>query len=104
MASPRRVRRLDTVGTCRGIIDGSVRAFVGLGGNFLRAVPETEAMEAAWPSLDLSVQIATKLNRNHLFPGKQAFLLPCLGRIERDVQASGPQAVSVEDSTSCIHG
>ncbi|HEV7343668.1 MAG TPA: FdhF/YdeP family oxidoreductase [Sphingopyxis sp.] len=99
-----RKKGLDTVGTCRGIIDGSVRGFVGLGGNFLRAVPETEAMEAAWPSLDLSVQIATKLNRNHLFPGKQAFLLPCLGRIERDVQASGPQAVSVEDSTSCIHG
>lgn len=102
-SAPRK-KGLDTVGTCRGIIDGSVKAFVGLGGNFLRAVPETGAMEAAWPRLELSVQIATKLNRNHLFPGKQAFLLPCLGRIERDLQASGPQAVSVEDSTSCIHG
>jgi molybdopterin-dependent oxidoreductase alpha subunit len=102
-SAPRK-KGLDTVGTCRGIIDGSVKAFVGLGGNFLRAVPETEAMEAAWPRLELSVQIATKLNRNHLFPGKEAFLLPCLGRIERDLQASGPQAVSVEDSTSCIHG
>ena len=61
-------------------------------------------MEAAWTRLDLSVQIATKLNRNHLFPGRTTYLLPCLGRIERDVQASGPQAVSVEDSTSCIHG
>jgi len=50
------------------------------------------------------VQIATKLNRNHLFPGKATYLLPCLGRIEQDVQASGPQAVSTEDSTSCIHG
>ncbi|MCE7797265.1 FdhF/YdeP family oxidoreductase [Sphingobium sufflavum] len=95
---------LDTVETCRGIIDGSVRAFVSLGGNFLRAVPETGPMEAAWPNLDLSVQIATKLNRNHLFPGRVSYLLPCLGRIEQDMQATGPQAVSVEDSTSCIHG
>jgi molybdopterin-dependent oxidoreductase alpha subunit len=99
-----REKGLDTVATCRGVIDGSVKAVIGLGGNFLRAVPETAAMEAAWPALDLSVQIATKLNRNHLFPGKTTYLLPCLGRIERDVQASGPQAVSVEDSTSCIHG
>lgn len=95
---------LDTLGTCRGILDGSVRAFVGLGGNFLRAVPETGPMEAAWGKLRLSVQVATKLNRNHLFPGEVTFLLPCLGRIERDEQASGPQNVSVEDSTSCIHG
>jgi molybdopterin-dependent oxidoreductase alpha subunit len=99
-----REKGLDTIETCRGVIDGSVKAVVGLGGNFLRAVPETEAMEAAWPGLDLSVQIATKLNRNHLFAGKVTYLLPCLGRIEQDVQASGPQAVSVEDSTSCIHG
>jgi molybdopterin-dependent oxidoreductase alpha subunit len=95
---------LDTVETCRGVIDGSVKAVIGLGGNFLRAVPETAAMEAAWPQLDVSVQIATKLNRNHLFAGKVTYLLPCLGRIETDVQESGPQAVSVEDSTSCIHG
>ncbi|HWV12211.1 MAG TPA: formate dehydrogenase, partial [Sphingobium sp.] len=78
--------------------------FIGLGGNFLRAIPDTEKMEAAWTNLDLTVQIATKLNRSHLFPGRQAWLLPCLGRIERDVQQSGPQAVSMEDSTSCIHG
>lgn len=95
---------LDTVETCRGIIDGSVKALIGLGGNFLRAIPETQAMEDAWPRLALSVQIATKLNRNHLFAGKHTYLLPCLGRIEEDRQATGPQAVSVEDSTSCIHG
>jgi molybdopterin-dependent oxidoreductase alpha subunit len=99
-----REKGLDTVETCRGVIEGSVKAVVGLGGNFLRAVPETEAMEAAWPELDLSVQIATKLNRNHLFAGTVTYLLPCLGRIEQDMQASGPQAVSTEDSTSCIHG
>ncbi|UUL81707.1 FdhF/YdeP family oxidoreductase [Sphingomonas qomolangmaensis] len=95
---------LDTVEACRGIIDGSVKALIGLGGNFLRAVPETGPMEAAWPNMRLSVQIATKLNRNHLFTGKVTYLLPCLGRIERDIQATGAQVVSVEDSTSCIHG
>ena len=99
-----REKGLDTVESCRGVIDGSVKAFIALGGNFLRAVPETGPMEAAWPNLDLSVQIATKLNRNHLFPGRVTYLLPCLGRIEQDMQASGPQVVSVEDSTSCIHG
>jgi molybdopterin-dependent oxidoreductase alpha subunit len=99
-----REKGLDTVESCRGIIDGSVKAFIALGGNFLRAVPETGPMEEAWPKLRLSVQIATKLNRNHLFPGAVTYLLPCLGRIETDVQASGPQAVSIEDSTSCIHG
>ena len=95
---------LDTIETCRGVIDGSVKAVVGLGGNFLRAVPETAAMEDAWPRMRLSVQIATKLNRNHLFASEVTYLLPCLGRIEEDVQATGPQAVSIEDSTSCIHG
>ncbi|WP_375398474.1 FdhF/YdeP family oxidoreductase [uncultured Sphingomonas sp.] len=99
-----REKGLDTIESCRGVIDGSVKAFVALGGNFLRAVPETAAMEAAWPGLRVSVQIATKLNRNHLFPGAVTYLLPCLGRIEEDVQATGPQVVSVEDSTSCIHG
>ncbi len=98
-----REKGLDTVESCRGVIDGSVRAFVALGGNFLRAVPETAAMEEAWPRLRLSVQIATKLNRNHLFAGAVTYLLPCLGRIEQDVQASGPQRVTVEDSTGCIH-
>jgi len=99
-----REKGLDTVETCRGVIDGSVKAVIALGGNFLRAVPETGPMEEAWPRLDVSVQIATKLNRNHLFPGRVTYLLPCLGRIEEDVQATGPQAVSTEDSTSCIHG
>jgi anaerobic selenocysteine-containing dehydrogenase len=61
-------------------------------------------MEPAWSRLRLSVQIATKLNRTHLIPGKVSYLLPCLGRIEIDRQATGPQAVTMEDSTACIHG
>ncbi|PZQ63046.1 MAG: formate dehydrogenase [Sphingomonas taxi] len=95
---------LDTVEACRGIIDGTVKAFLSLGGNFARAVPETELVEDGWTRLDLSVQIATKLNRSHLLPAAgDTWLLPCLGRIERDIQATGPQRVTMEDSTSVIH-
>lgn len=100
---PPRALGLDTVGTCQGVIDGSVRAFIGLGGNFLRAVPDTERMAAAWTQLDLSVHIATKLNYTHVVPSRTTYVLPCLGRIEIDAQATGPQTVSVEDSTGCIH-
>lgn len=101
---PPRWEGLSTVDACQGILKGDVRGFVGLGGNFLRAVPERSLMEPAWSCLRLSVQIATKLNRTHLVPGEVTYLLPCLGRIEIDRQASGAQAVSMEDSTTCIHG
>lgn len=101
---PPRWDGLSTVDACEAIIKGDVRGFVSLGGNFLRAVPERALMEPAWSGLRLSVQIATKLNRSHLVPGEVTYLLPCLGRIEIDEQASGPQAVSMEDSTTCIHG
>ena len=67
-------------------------------------MPETELVEEGWARLDLSVQIATKLNRSHLIPAAgETWLLPCLGRIERDLQDGGPQRVTVEDSTSVIH-
>ena len=101
---PPREDGLTTVDACKGILDGSVRGFVSLGGNFARAIPDHSQMEPAWMKMRLSVQIATKLNRTHLLPGEVTYLLPCLGRIEIDRQATGPQAVSMEDSTACIHG
>ena len=101
---PPRHAGLNTVEACEAVIAGKIRAFIGLGGNFIRAVPEREAMEAAWTGLRLTVQIATKLNRSHLVHGEISYVLPCLGRIEIDLQASGPQAVAIEDSTACIHG
>ncbi len=101
---PPREKGRDTVETCEGIIDGSVKGFVGLGGNFSRAVPDTERVEAAWREMDLQVQIATKLNRNHLLAARATYLLPCLGRFDRDTQESGDQWVSMEDSTANIHG
>ena len=102
--SPPREKGLNTIGTCKGILDGSVTAFIGLGGNFVRAVPETDLIEAAWRRLSLTVQIATKLNRSHLVHGAVSYLLPCRGRIEIDQQHTGPQSVTMEDSTGCMHG
>ncbi|WP_305821476.1 FdhF/YdeP family oxidoreductase [Massilia brevitalea] len=95
---------MNTVEACEGILARKVQAFIGLGGNFVRAVPETVLMEAAWREIALTVQVSTKLNRNHVIHGKQAYILPCLGRIEVDRQAGGPQDVTIEDSTSCMHG
>ncbi len=99
-----REKGLNTVETCRGVLNGSIRGFVSLGGNFVRAVPETGLIESAWTQLQLTVQIATKLNRSHLIHGKVSYLLPCRGRIEIDRQATGPQSVTMEDSTGCMHG
>jgi len=101
---PPREKGMNTVEVCEGVISGQVKAFVSLGGNFIRAVPDTSRMEDAWTKLRLTVQISTKLNRSHLVHGEVAYILPCLGRIEIDEQATGPQAVSMEDSTSCFHG
>ena len=102
--APPRDNGMNTVETCEALLAGSVKAFIGLGGNFLRAIPEREMIEKAWPEMRLTVQIATKLNRSHLINGQVAYLLPCLGRSEQDVQASGPQAVTMEDTFSCISG
>ena len=101
---PPREEGLNTVEACKKILSGEVKAFVSLGGNFVRAIPEREQMEAAWTGMRLTVQIATKLNRSHLVNGRVAYLLPCLGRSEEDMQAEGAQAVTMEDSLSCIHG
>ncbi|MFC7734473.1 FdhF/YdeP family oxidoreductase [Roseomonas sp. GCM10028921] len=100
---PPRDTGLNTVEACEAIVEGRIQAFLGLGGNFLRAVPETQRMEAAWPGIRLTVQVATKLNRNHLINGEVAYLLPCLGRLEVDAQAGGEQAVTCEDTMTHIH-
>lgn len=101
---PPRKAGMNTVEACEAILAGKVPAFIALGGNFVRAVPDTVRMEAAWRQLPLTVQVSTKLNRNHVIHGKAAYILPCLGRIEIDRQRGIPQSVSIEDSTSCMHG
>ena len=101
---PPREEGFTTVTACEAILDGRAKAMVSLGGNLLRAVPDNARIEEAWSKMRLTVQIATKLNRSHLVNGEVAYLLPCLGRTEQDIQESGPQAVTMEDSLSMIHG
>jgi molybdopterin-dependent oxidoreductase alpha subunit len=101
---PPREKGLTTVDACEGIRDGSVKGFISLGGNFVRAIPDRTIMEEAWTRQEITVYIATKLNRSHLVHGKASYLLPCLVRSEEDIQASGPQSVSIEDSFSHIYG
>ncbi len=95
---------LHIVDAAAGIFDGSVRAMLCLGGNLVRALPDSARLEAAWGGLELTVSVATKLNRSHLFPGRQSYILPCLSRSEIDVQAGVNQWISIEDSFSMIHG
>ncbi|PLZ02172.1 formate dehydrogenase [Burkholderia sp. WAC0059] len=101
---PPRDKGLDTVQTCEAVIQGRVKAFVMLGGNFVRAVPDTGQVEPAWRRLRLTVNVVTKFNRSCLMHGEVSYVLPCRGRIEIDRQATGEQAVSIEDSTGCYHG
>ncbi|HVZ89064.1 MAG TPA: FdhF/YdeP family oxidoreductase [Polyangia bacterium] len=94
---------LDAVKTIQAMHEGRVKVFVGLGGNFLSATPDTKYTSEALARCRLTVQIATKLNRGHLITGGQALILPCLGRTEIDRQASGEQFVTVEDTTGVVH-
>jgi molybdopterin-dependent oxidoreductase alpha subunit len=100
---PPRERGFDVVDSIRALRDGKARVFVGLGGNFASATPDTEVTHAALRAAELTVQISTKLNRSHVVCGRTALILPTLGRTERDVQATGEQSVSVEDSMSSVH-
>ncbi|GLK85621.1 FdhF/YdeP family oxidoreductase [Ancylobacter defluvii] len=87
------------------MVEGRSKAFIGLGGNFVRATPDTDLVHAALTRCRLTVQIATKPNHSHLAPGKAAYLLPCLGRTEIDRNSKRrPQIVTVEDSMSMVHG
>lgn len=102
ITSPRK-HGYDTVDAIRAMRDGRAGVFVGMGGNFVSATPDTEVTEAALRSCALTVQISTKLNRSHLVHGRTALILPTLGRTDRDVIGGRKQQVSVEDSMSMVH-
>ncbi len=93
----------NTVEAINAMLAGQAKVFIGLGGNFAQATPDSPRTHEALRNCELTVQISTKLNRSHLTIGKQALILPCLGRTDIDLQASGPQAVTVEDSFSMVH-
>jgi molybdopterin-dependent oxidoreductase alpha subunit len=100
--APPRADGLDTVAAIRAMHEGRARAFVGMGGNFAVASPDSALTAAALERCDLTVQISTRLNRSHLHCGREAYVLPCLGRTERDVQHAGGQFVTLEDSMSIV--
>lgn len=93
----------NTVGAIKAMREEKVKVFIGMGGNFASATPDTEYTEAALRKCELTVHVSTKLNRSHLVTGKQALILPCLGRTEVDLQNNIPQKVTVEDSMSMVH-
>jgi molybdopterin-dependent oxidoreductase alpha subunit len=93
----------NVVEAIHAMLDGHSKVFIGLGGNFAQATPDSSRTVQALGKCDLTVQISTKLNRSHLTHGKQALILPCFGRTDIDIQAEGPQAVTVEDSFSMVH-
>ncbi|MFD5815820.1 FdhF/YdeP family oxidoreductase [Streptomyces sp. NPDC127038] len=100
---PPREHGMDTVATIRAMHRGDVKVFVGMGGNFALAAPDTPYTYAALRNCELTVQVSTKLNRSHLVHGRRALILPCLGRTEKDHQRGGVQSTSVEDSMSMVH-
>ncbi|MCU1495515.1 MAG: hypothetical protein JWO62_3279 [Acidimicrobiaceae bacterium] len=101
--APPREHGYDVVDTIRAMRDGKVTVFVGMGGNFAAATPDTDVTEAALRSCELTVQVSTKLNRSHAVTGREAVILPCLGRTELDLRRGKAQAVTVEDSMSMVH-
>jgi len=93
----------DAIDTARGLIDRRIKGFLALGGNYGVAAPDSPRLLAALSRCELTVHIATKLNRTHLYPGKVGLLLPSLGRTDIDARSDAVQLISVEDSMSMTH-
>jgi molybdopterin-dependent oxidoreductase alpha subunit len=100
---PPREHGYDTVETIKAMLAGEVKVFIGLGGNFSIATPDTPVTFQALRSCALTVHVTTKLNRSHLIHGRDALILPTMGRTEIDLQHGVPQGVTVEDSMSMVH-
>ena len=100
---PPREHGADAVETFRRLQDGRIKFFMALGGNLISAISDTQFVEPAMQKAEMSVQISIKLNRSHLITGKEALILPVLGRTEIDIQESGRQFVSVEDTVCAVH-
>ncbi len=98
-----RAHGFDTVESIEAMAAGRAKVFFAMGGNFVSATPDSEATARAVQKLRLSVQVSTKLNRSHVVTGEQALILPCVTRSEKDIQKSGSQIISVENSMGVVH-
>ena len=92
-----------TVEAIKAMYENKAKVFFGMGGNFLSATPDTDYTAKAMTNCDLTIHVSTKLNRSHLVHGKVGIILPTLGRTDEDIQASGQQFVTVEDSMGFVH-
>ncbi|MFE6662121.1 FdhF/YdeP family oxidoreductase [Streptomyces sp. NPDC057697] len=93
----------DVVRSIQALRDGDAKVFFAMGGNFVAATPDTDVTEAAMRNARLTVHVSTKVNRSHAVTGTRALILPTLGRTDKDIQATGKQFVTVEDSMSMVH-
>jgi formate dehydrogenase major subunit len=101
--NPPRGHGHDVVHALDAMTRGEAKAFIGLGGNFVAAAPDTPLTYDAFRKLNLTVSVATKLNRTHLVHGRNSFILPCLARSEIDRTPEGTvQAVTIEDAMSMV--
>ncbi|AZM88674.1 MULTISPECIES: FdhF/YdeP family oxidoreductase [Streptomyces] len=102
ITSPR-THGYDVVRSIEALRDGRAKVLFAMGGNFVAATPDTDVTEAAIRRASLTVHVSTKLNRSHAVTGRRALILPTLGRTDKDVQKSGRQFVTVEDSMGMVH-
>ncbi|MCU1406075.1 MAG: hypothetical protein JWQ43_2378 [Glaciihabitans sp.] len=102
--NPPREHGIDAVETINQLTDGTIKVFMAMGGNLVAAISDTIVAEKAMQGTEMTIQVSTKLNRSHAVVGAEALILPTMGRTEIDIQASGKQFVSVEDTVCAVHG
>jgi molybdopterin-dependent oxidoreductase alpha subunit len=93
----------DVVECIHAMHQEKAKVFFAMGGNFLSATPDTTYTADALRKCNLTVQVSTKLNRSHLITGKEAIILPCLGRTDIDIVNGVEQFVTVENSMGVVH-
>jgi len=101
---PPREHGVDALKGIAGMQRGDIKFWMGMGGNLVAAISDTQAAEKAFRGTEMTVQVSTKLNRSHAVVGAEALILPTMGRTEIDIQEAGPQFVSVEDTVCSVHG
>ncbi len=100
---PPREHGFDAVAAVKAFRDRKAKVFFGMGGNFVAAMSDTDVTEDALRNAELTVHVSTKPNRSHVVHGREALILPALGRSEKDLSGGRPQRVTVEDSLCAVH-
>mgnify|MGYP000562470964 CR=1 FL=1 len=100
--NPPREYGWDVVSAIRAMRDGKGKVFFAMGGNFLSATPDTVLTARALRNCSLTVHVSTKLNRSHLVHGREALILPTLGRSDKDIINGERQFVTCENSMGVV--